>query len=129
MLSRMAACEYHEAEPKCNLTAHGRAEITTGFHRKGPRRQVVADHQPWPIGQLEISATGDPAPAHGSGVSMILNSTRRFAARPSSVSLLAIGLSGPKPRAWRRSTAMPLSVRYLTTACARRWLRSRLYAA
>jgi hypothetical protein len=52
-----------------------------------------------------------PTNPPNSSYSSTLNSTRRFFARPSSVSFVSIGLSGPKPSDSRRVRAMPLLFR------------------
>lgn len=51
-------------------------------------------------------------------------STRRFNWRPADVSLLAVGLSGPKERVLSRSVGTPRSVSAACTALARRCARS-----
>src|SRR5690606_36966269 len=66
-------------------------------------------------------------PAHGSRlVVMILNSVRRFLARPSSVSLGALGSLWPAPRVSSRSSPIPPSTRYCLTLSARALDSSRL---
>jgi len=48
-----------------------------------------------------------------------VNSTRRFLARPSSVSLLAAGFVNPKPFIVSRLASTPLLMKYSMTALAR----------
>ena len=52
-------------------------------------------------------------------VSAILNSVRRFWARPSSVAFGAIGFSWPKPTAKTRFGSMPFETRYFLMVSAR----------
>ena len=52
-----------------------------------------------------------------------MKATRRFCARPASVSFEATGRFWPYPTALRRERATPLSARYAITASARSWLR------
>src|SRR3990167_4252131 len=57
------------------------------------------------------------------------NSTRRFKARPSLLSLAARGASPPMPRSIRRSRCKPLRRKIAATACARSWLSLTLAGA
>src|SRR5688572_14294263 len=65
---------------------------------------------------------------HACGSHRRASSTRRFRARPSSVSLRSLGLDSPKPAVVRRAPAMVKRlVSAAFTAAARRAERSRLY--
>lgn len=58
--------------------------------------------------------------------STIVNATRRFFARPSSVSLDAIGFFAPKPSLRRRLDSTPCATSHWVTEAARRRLKSSL---
>jgi hypothetical protein len=90
-------------------------------HSKGPQTRSA---RPPVVGSGRGPKGGGAGPfsgrARGDHCSRMWNSTRRFRARPSSVVLGAMGLSGPNPSEVRRSPSiLPLSMMYLRTLSAR----------